>query len=394
VAVDRQNLLRIMPAKGGISVPDVVVVGGGAIGLAVAWRLAGREAAVTVVDPAPGSGASRVAAGMLAPAGEAQFGEERLLALALESWRRYPAFVAELEAATQIDTGYRECGSLFVARDVDEWAALTRDGAFRTTVGLDVVALTSQECRSLEPRLSPRIRGGLLADGDRQLDPRRLLSALTSACEHAGVTLVREGATIEAGADRVLGVTTPERGLIGADSVVLCAGCWSPLVAGLPRDAVPPVRAVKGQILRLRGRADDVLAHHLIRGRDVYVVARGDGRVVIGATVEERGYDTSVTAGAVHDLLRDARELIPDIAELELEEVDAGLRPGTPDNAPLLGWSAVDGLALATGHHRNGILLTPITADVLAALVCGEPVPDAAAPFTPARFSAAGTGKA
>lgn len=371
--------------------PDVVVVGGGAIGLAVAWRLAGRGAAVTVVDPAPGSGASRVAAGMLAPAGEAQFGEERLLALALESWRRYPAFVAELEAATQIETGYRECGSLFVARDVDEWAALTRDGDFRAKVGLDVVALTSQECRSLEPRLSPRIRGGLLAEGDRQIDPRRLLSALTSACEHAGVTLVREEATLEAGAERVLGVTTPERGLIEADSVVLCAGCWSPLVAGLPPEALPPVRAVKGQILRLRGRADDLLARHLIRGRDAYVVPRADGRVVIGATVEERGYDTSVTAGAVHDLLRDARELLPDIAELELDAVDAGLRPGTPDNAPLLGWAAVEGLALATGHYRNGILLTPITADVIAALVCGKPVPAEAAPFTPARFAAAET---
>lgn len=328
---------------------------------------------------------------MLAPAGEAQFGEERLLALALESWRRYPAFVAELEAATQIETAYRECGSLFVARDVDEWAALTRDGNFRATVGLDVVALTSQECRSLEPRLSPRIRGGLLAEGDRQIDPRRLLSALSSACEHAGVTLVRGEATIEAGAGRVLGVSTPERGLTPADSVVLCAGCWSPLVAGLPQDALPPVRPVKGQILRLRGRADDLLAEHLIRGRDVYVVPRADGRVVIGATVEERGYDTSVTAGAVHDLLRDARELIPDIAELELDEVDAGLRPGTPDNAPLLGWSAVNGLALATGHHRNGILLTPITADVIAALVCGEMIAEVAAPFTPARFAATET---
>lgn len=371
--------------------PDVVVVGGGAIGLAVAWRLTGRGARVTVVDPTPGSGASRIAAGMLAPAGEAQFGEERLLALALESWRRYPEFVAELELATGCQTGYRESGSLFVARDVDEWAALTREGEFRAGIGLDVVAMTSLECRALEPRLSPRIRGGLLADGDRQIDPRRLLTALSVVCERDGVSMVRETATLAVDGDRVTGVTTPDRGLLGADAVVLCAGCWSPLVAGLPPEVVPPVRPVKGQILRLRGREDDVLAEHIIHGRDVYLVPRGDGRVVVGATVEERGYDTAVTAGAVHDLLRDARELIPDVAELELEEVDAGLRPGTPDNAPLLGWSAVNRLAFATGHHRNGILLTPITADVIAALVCGEPAPDAAAPFTPARFATSST---
>lgn len=391
MAVDRQNLLRIMPAKGGTSVPDVVVVGGGAIGLAVAWRLAGRGSTVTLVDPAPGSGASRVAAGMLAPAGEAQFGEERLLALALESWRRYPEFVAELELATGCETGYRDSGSLFVARDVDEWAALTREGEFRAGIGLDVVAMTSHECRALEPRLSPRIRGGLLADGDRQIDPRRLLTALSVVCERDGVSTVRETATLDVAGGRVRGVTTPERGRLAADAVVLCAGCWSPLVAGLPPEAVPPVRAVKGQILRLRSRQDESLADHIIHGRDVYMVPRGDGRVVVGATVEERGYDTAVTAGAVHDLLRDARELIPDVAELEVEEVDAGLRPGTPDNAPLLGWSAVEGLAFATGHHRNGILLTPITADVLAALVCGDAVPAEAEPFTPARFAAAGT---
>ena len=371
--------------------PDVVVVGGGAIGLAAAWRVAARGRTVTVVDPAPGSGASRVAAGMLAPAGEAQFGEERLLALAMESWRRYPEFVAELEALSGCETGYLECGSLFVARDVDEWAALTRDGEFRAAIGLDVVAMTSHECRALEPRLSPRIRGGLLAAGDRQIDPRRLLTALNVVCERAGVVFVRETAAVAGSGARTVGVTTPERGLIESDAVVLAAGCWSALVDGLPSRAVPPVRAVKGQILRLRGRGGDLLAEHLIRGRDVYVVPRRDGRVVVGATVEERGYDTAVTAGAVHDLLRDARELIPDIAELEIEEVDAGLRPGTPDNAPLLGWSAVDGLAFATGHHRNGILLTPVTADVVAALVCDDAVPDVAAPFSPARFTAGST---
>ncbi|MGH7685856.1 MAG: glycine oxidase ThiO [Candidatus Dormibacteria bacterium] len=369
--------------------PDVVVVGGGVIGLAIAWRTAAAGADVSVVDPAPGSGASRVAAGMLAPVGEAQFGEERLSALALESWRRYPDFIAALEAAAGCETGYRKCGSLFVARDSDEWAALSRDAGFRAGLGLDIVALNSQECRRVEPRLAPRTRGGLLVEGDHQVDPRLVLRALLSACDRAGVTVCRESATIRAGRDRVVGVTAGDSGDITADTVVLAAGCWSPLVPGLPAHAIPPVRPVKGQILRLRTRDGAALAGHVIRGRDAYLVPRDDGTVVVGATVEERGHDTAVTAGAVSDLLRDARELIPDVAELELVEASAGLRPGTPDNGPIIGWSGVDGLLIATGHYRNGILLTPITADAVSALVRGDDSPAVARPFTPDRFATA-----
>lgn len=371
--------------------PDVVIVGGGAIGLAVAWRTAARGASVTVVDPAPGSGASHVAAGMLAPVGEAQFGEERLLALGMESWRRYPSFAAELESESDCATGYRECGSLFVARDADEWGALTRDATFRSGLGLHVVALSSRECRRIEPRLAPRIRGGLLASSDRQIDPRALVAALLAACEHVGVTLVREAAEVVVARDRVGGVRTSTFCVIAADVTVLAAGSVSPLIPGVPPTALPPVRPVKGQIIRLRSRDADPVADHLIRGRDVYIVPRGDGRIVIGATVEERGADTAVTAGAVHDLLRDARDLLPDVAELELVEVSAGLRPGTPDNAPLIGWSAVEGLMIATGHYRNGILLSPITADCVAALICDGEAPAVAAPFSPRRFATEAT---
>lgn len=368
--------------------PDVVVVGGGVIGLAVAWRTAARGASVTVVDPAPGSGASWVAAGMLAPVGEAQVGEEPLLALGLNSWERYPAFVAELEAATGRSTGFRDCGSLFVARDADEWAALTRDAGLRSALGLDMVALSSHECRRIEPRLAPRVRGGLLAEGDRQVDPRALLSALLVACEQGHVTIVRESAAITAAGGRVTGIRSPA-GHIAAGTVVLAAGSASARVRGLPAQAVPPVRPVKGQILRLRLRGGEPLTAHLIRGRDVYLVPRDDGRVVIGATVEEQGDDTTVTAGAVDDLLRDARDLVPDVAELELLETSAGLRPGTPDNAPLLGWSSVAGLMIATGHYRNGILLTPVTADCVASMLAGEESPAVFGPFTPERFAAA-----
>lgn len=368
--------------------PDVVVVGGGAIGLAIAWRTATRGASVTVVDPAPASGASWVAAGMLAPVGEAQVGEEPLLALGLDSWERYPVFVGELEAASGCSTGFRDCGSLFIARDADEWAALTRDAGLRTALGLDMLALSSHECRRIEPRLAPRVRGGLLAEGDRQIDPRALLRALLAACERAGVTFVRETAAIATSGGRVTGISSLAGG-VDAGAVVLAAGSASARVSGVPAQAVPPVRPVKGQILRLRQRGGEPLTGHLIRGRDVYLVPRGDGRVVIGATVEEQGEDTAVTAGAVDDLLRDARDLVPDVAELELVETSAGLRPGTPDNAPIIGWSSVARLMIATGHYRNGILLTPVTADSVAAMLSDDEAPAVVTPFAPQRFAAA-----
>lgn len=368
--------------------PDVVVVGGGAIGLAVAWRSACRGASVTVVDPAPGSGASHAAAGMLAPAGEANFGEERLLALALESWRRYPDFIEELEAASGRSSGYSQCGAVFVARDGDDWAELRRDAEFRARIGLEMTSLTSRECRRLEPRLAPNTRGGFLALNDHQVDPRLLVEALLVACSRAGVAVTRATAAIRMDSDRVAGVRAGESA-VDADSVVLAAGSWSAHIDGLPPEAVPAVRPVKGQILRLRDRGGQPLGERLIRGRDVYIVPRSDGRVVVGATVEERGHDTTVTAGAVHDLLHDARELVPDIAELELVEAAAALRPGTPDNAPIVGWSPVPGLLVATGHYRNGILLTPITADTVAAMLCGEPVPAVANGFAADRFSTA-----
>lgn len=368
--------------------PDVVVVGGGAIGLGIAWMSARHGASVTVVDPAPGSGASHAAAGMLAPAGEAHFGEERLLALTLESWRRYPGFVAQLESAAGCATGYSQCGSLFVARDADDWTELRRDAEFRAGLGLGMTCLGSRDCRRLEPRLAPSTRGAFLAGSDHQVDPRMLVDALLAACAHAGVAISHATASIRVDRARVTGVLAGDRA-IDAAAVVLAAGCWSARVPGLPPEAVPPVRPVKGQILRLRDRAGEPLGTRLIRGRDVYIVPRTDGRVIVGATVEERGYDTAVTAGAVHGLLRDARELVPDIAELELVEVSAALRPGTPDNAPIIGWSSVPGLMIATGHHRNGILLTPVTADAVAALLRGEAVPAAADGFGPERFRAA-----
>lgn len=375
--------------------PDAVVVGAGAIGLACAWRLAQRGLGVRVVDPHPGSGASRVAAGMLAPVTEVHFGEEPLLALNLESARRYPPFVEELEARAGRPVGYLPCGTLAVAADADDHAALGRLYDFQRRLGLDVDRLTSRECRRLEPALSPTVRGGLRVGNDHQVDPRRLVDALLAAGSAAGVEVVhRRVVEVAVGpGQRVEAVTLDDGTAVATGCVVLAGGAWSGAVAGLPPGTVPPVRPVKGQLLRLRERPGPALlrgnVRGLVAGSAVYLVPRPGGEVVVGATTEEQGFDTSVTAGAVHDLLRDAYGLVPGITELELAETCAGLRPCTPDNAPVIGRAAVEGLVLATGHFRNGILLTPVTADIVADLVTGGPAPELARAFDADRFALA-----
>jgi len=367
---------------------DVVVVGGGVIGLAIAWRATGAGMTVTVVDEAPGQGASWAAAGMLAPVTEVHYGERPLLGLNLAAAGRWPAFAAEVEEASGHPVGYRPGGTLAVARDADDNAALEDLYRFQLRCGLEVERLRSRECRQLEPGLAPSIRGGVLAAGDHQVDNRALVEALLTACRRAGVRLVQgRVAELAVDGDRVTGVVLAGGTRLPAGTVVLAAGCWSGGLGGLAAEALPPVRPVKGQLLYLRGPADEPLCSRNVRGLEVYVVPRGDGRVVVGATVEEQGFDTRVTAGAVHDLLRAALELLPDVAELELTETVVGLRPGSPDNAPMLGPAGPQGLVVATGHYRNGILLTPVTADAVAELLATGRVPDLIAPFAPGRFA-------
>jgi glycine oxidase len=367
---------------------DAVVVGGGVIGLGIAWRATHAGMTVTVVDEAPGRGASWAAAGMLAPVTELHYGEDELLALNLASAARWPGFAAEVEEASGQPVGYRPGGTLAVARDADDIAALEDLYRFQLRCGLDVQRLRSRECRQLEPGLHPSIRGGVLAAGDHQVDNRALVLALLGACERAGVRMlagrVAELATQD---DRVTGVVLAGGEARSAGTVVLAAGCWSGGLGGLAAEALPPVRPVKGQLLYLRGPADQPLCSGNVRGLEVYVVPRGDGRLVVGATVEEQGFDTRVTAGSVHDLLRAAMELLPDVAELELLETVVGLRPGSPDNAPMLGPAGPEGLVVATGHYRNGILLTPVTADAVAELLATGQVPELIAPFGPGRFA-------
>lgn len=369
---------------------DVAVVGGGVIGLACAWRLAQRGASVTVFDPAPGAGASHAAAGMLAPVTEVHHGEEPLLALNLASAQLWPAFAAELVEAAGIDIGYRTDGTLAVALDDDDLRSLEELRGFQESLHLPVTRLSSRECRTREPSLSPRVRGGVLAANDHQVDSRLAVQALLATVERSGVTVVREPVSALSVAGRaVTGVDTPG-GPHACGTVVVAAGSWSADIAGIPPAVVPPVRPVKGQILRLRfdPAAAPLLGtvRGLVAGRSVYLVPRSHGELVVGATVEEVGFDTTVTAGAVHDLLQAAIDLVPEVGELELVEATARLRPGTPDNAPLLGPTGLGGLVLATGHHRNGVLLAPVTAEVITSVVTTGTVPPTAVGFDPGRF--------
>lgn len=369
----------------------MIVIGGGAIGLACAWRLAIGGVSVTVVDPKPGCGASHAAAGLLAPVTEAHYGERELLELNLSAAAAYPDFVAELEAVSGQSVGYRRCGTLIVARDADENSALTRLFTFQTDLGLEVERLDRAACRANEPGLSPSVRGGIRVDGDHQIDNRAFTAALLEACKRTGVGLVMESvAEVLLDRDRARGVRTSQGETLTADRILLAAGSWSGSLPGIPPRALPPVRPVKGQLIHLRNPDSTPLARHNVRGLDVYIVSRANGRTIVGATVEERGFDETVTAGAVHELLRDAYELMPGITELDFVEATAGLRPGTPDNAPLIGPSSLDGLLVATGHYRNGMLLTPVTATAIAQLIDEDRLPENIQPYSPRRFEPVG----
>jgi glycine oxidase len=368
---------------------EVLVVGAGVIGLACAWRAAQRGLSVRVIDrDTPGAGASRVAAGMLAPVGEASWGEEALLQLNLDSARAYPEFAAELEDTSGLPVGYRRSGALHVALDVDEAEELRRHHDLQRSLGPAAEWLRPAECRELEPGLSPGIAGGVHAADDAEVDPRTLIGALVAAIGRAGGEIVPSADATDAvfEGERLRGVRIADGREMLADRVVLATGCWSGSTGWIPEDARPPVRPVKGEVVDLRGAAASPVSERIVATPRVYVVPRADGRVVVGATVEERGFDLSVTAGGVHELLREAYRVLPEIAELAFSDALAGLRPGTPDNAPVIGRSSLDGLVVATGHYRNGILLAPITAGAVAAILAGDDPPAVVAPMAPQRF--------
>jgi glycine oxidase len=348
-----------MRAKGAVltatpTTPDLVVVGGGLIGLAVADRAARAGMRVTLLErDRLGAGASRHAAGMLAPVSEAEIGHADLLEDGLEAAAAWPAFAREL--GVELHTA----GTLLVARDGDEAAALERELVFRERLGLPVERLLPSRARRLEPALAPGIRLALAVPGDHAVDPRAVLAALERRAREAGVD-IRTGAEAAEVADdgAAVAVRLADGATVRAGHAVVAAGAWT---AALLPDV--EVRPVKGQILRLRdpGHATTgPLLERVVRFPGGYVVPRGDGRYVIGATVEERGFDQTVTAGGLYELLRDAGEVVPGISELVVEEIGAGLRPGSPRTLPIL--ERRGRVVVATGHFRNGVLLAPLTA--------------------------------
>jgi glycine oxidase len=327
-------------------------------------------------------GAWQVAAGMLAPVTEAEFGEEALTELGLRAARGFSRFCEELAAASGRDPGHRATGTLVVARDRDDAEALERLYAFRREMGLAVERLLPSRARRAEPALAPTVRLALDVPGDHSVDPRRLVAALADALERAGGERRRARAIrVVERAGRVLGVELEGGETLAAPRVVVAAGAWSGALGPVP------VRPVKGQVLVLRDPAGAGLAERTIRTPEAYLVPRGDGRYVLGATVEERGWDTAPTAGGVFELIRDMSEVLPGVLELEIEEVAAAPRPGSPDNLPVIGPGALEGLVWATGHYRNGILLAPLTGELVAGLLAGEPLPEWAAVADPARFA-------
>lgn len=371
---------------------DVVIAGGGLIGAGIAWRCVQRGLTVRLVDPEPGSGASHAAGGMLAPVTEANYGEERLLRLCQASLHRYPTFVAELEAATGHPVGLRTTGTLLVGFDADDMRALDELHRYHRELGLPAERLTPGEARRLEPGLTPRLRGAVHAASDYSVDGRALHTALLAALPPE--TLVRDRvAAVNVQSARAAGVVLADGTLLSGATVVLALGAGSSELPGAP---ALPVRPVGGQILRVRALDGEALVQQtvraLVRGRTVYLVPLGSDGVIIGATSEEKGWRSRVTAGGVFELLRDATEVLPGLAEAELMETLVRFRPGTPDNAPILGPTELPGLIAATGHYRNGVLLTPVTADAIAELVATGALPEVASGFGAERFAVAHSG--
>lgn len=359
----------------------VAVVGGGVIGLSIAWRVAAAGYRVTLVDDEPASGASWVAGGMLAPIAELRPGEEELLDLGESSLGRWPSFAAELSEAAGQDSGLRRDGTLVVGVDSADRTELDMHAEHLAKLGRTVTKRSSRELRRLEPSLGPSVRGGIEVPGDLAIDNRTMLSALLAATRRAGVTFLAERAKGVRGASVELAEST-----LDCDLVVLAAGAYSGELHPRLRGHIRPV---KGEILRLRARSGALpppgrTIRGPVHGRQVYLVPRPDG-VVLGATQYEVGFETGVTVAGVRDLIADAERFMPGIAEYELVEAIAGLRSGTEDNLPMLGWIE-PGVVAATGHHRSGFLLAPITADAVLAMLRGQPPPVEARAADPTRI--------
>ena len=375
--------------------PTVAVVGGGICGLGIGWRLAAAGCAVDVYEMGTaGHGASWAAAGMLAANVETEPGEEALLALNLESQAAWPAFAAELEAVSGIDLGYRDEGTLVVASHRDDAAELRNTYEFHLSLGLKIEWLTGGQARRLEPHLAPGVSAAVSSVKDHQVDNRQLVRALHEAFLRSGGRL-HENTSVEA----IEVISRQAKGVKvdgirrEADMVLLAAGAWSYDIDGVPKVARPPVRPLKGQVIALQMEQRAPIVDRVIWGPGIYLVPRRDGTLILGATVEEKGFDNDLTAGGIFRLLEAAWEILPQIEELPIKDMWVGFRPTSRDDAPILGPTPVEGLVVATGHHRNGVLLAPVTIDAVSAFMLDGTVTESVEPFGIGRFGAATTGK-
>lgn len=366
---------------------DIAIVGGGVIGLACAFELARRGKSVTILErEQPGFGASTVAAGMLTPSFEVELTPQSVVELQLDSLSRYPQFAREVEAAGGVSCGYRDEGSLWVSRHRDDELELDHILKIQQERGLPARRLTGREVRQVEPYVSPRAVGGLLVESDHQVDSRKLVPALHAACDAVGVDIqVQTGVSSVEPAAGALELTLDRGGTestLRAEQVLLAAGVWleEGLITPLPKIGMRPI---KGQIVHLQGQP---LVKHVIRNSDVYLVPRNDGRLLIGATEEEQGFDMNPTAGGTLDLLRFGFEVLPGIYDLNVTEIDVGLRPTFHDHMPVLGPTATEGIFMASGHYRGGVLLAPATAHWMAEIMMSGQVPDRLEPFSFQRF--------
>ncbi len=370
-----------------------IIVGAGICGLGIGWHLARAGHPVTVLERGEaGSGATWASAGMLAPRAEAEPTEDALIRLLLEGHAMWPDFAARLEAASGIEVDYRTEGTVVVALDRDDAERLRFQFELQQDLGLETEWLSGDAARRLEPHLAPAVTAAISSPLDHQVDNRKVAMALRAALLRAGATL-REHSPVQEvviKGGRVRGVRLADAELAD-DTVVVAAGAWSRDLPGLPAAARPPVRPVKGQTLALMMDRAAPLIRRVVWGPGIYLVPRRDGRLICGATVEEAGFDVTLTAGGLMDVLRRAWEVLPGIYDLPMVESWAGLRPTSRDDAPILGQSAVPGLIFATGHHRNGILLGPLTAWAVGELVLTGEMPASVRPFGPERFAPAVT---
>ena len=357
----------------------VIIIGAGIIGLALGWELRRRGADVVLVErQAPANEATWAAAGMLAPSAEAAAPGD-FFELCVEAAARYPDYIRELEQETGLATGYCAQGAMFLYDSDEARREVEARFSWQRERGIPIVHLDAQEVRVLEPEV--RAPGGYLLPGESQVDSRSLAAALVEACRRSGIDILK-GTAVEVAEQnkRAAGVLLGDGSRLAADAVVNAAGAWASTIAAVGAESAA-IRPVKGQMLAVAAAGWSLT--HVLHAVGVYVVPQGGGRLFIGSTMEEAGFDKTVDPAVIARLRAAAERVVPRLAQSPTVETWTGLRPASPDGRPRIGPTALPGYFLATGHFRNGILLGPLTAQLLAPVILGVPPEPLLIPFLP-----------